>query len=225
MQWVLAHIQPGPHFQEQRKMLRRGIGPQRIGSHNEKIEKHATRLMVALNSFKGSPHELIQRSALTFLAETNGVSDMGIHKFLQRSRSWRCRSCLRREDSQSDWRRAVILERRRNAFIRRKLRQVLACRHLQFPFVDAPFSYQFLFSHVHTVRFIPIWVPGADFRCGRSANTTNLNLIINPRFRKIGNRSSWLNNKIRHVPFEKAKELYVRWLLASPFLLLLISSS
>jgi cytochrome P450 len=66
MAWALAHIQPGPRFSEQRKLLRRGIGPQRVGSHNEKIEKHATRLVVALNNFKGSPRKLIQRSVLTF---------------------------------------------------------------------------------------------------------------------------------------------------------------
>jgi cytochrome P450 len=66
MDWVVAHIQPGPRLSEQRKMLRRGIGPQRVGSHDEKIEKHATRLMVSLNNFKGSPRELIQRSVFTF---------------------------------------------------------------------------------------------------------------------------------------------------------------
>jgi cytochrome P450 len=66
MKWALAHIQPGPHLTEQRKMLRRGIGPQRVGSHDEKIEKHTARLMVALNNFKGSPHELIRRSVLIF---------------------------------------------------------------------------------------------------------------------------------------------------------------
>jgi len=48
-------------------------------------------------------------------------------------------------------------------------------------------------------------------------NTIDLNPTIDSRFRKIGNRSSWLNKQIRHVPFEKAKELYVRWLAASPF--------
>ena len=73
MHWVLAHIQPGPYFSEQRKMLRRGIGPQRVGSHNEKIEKHTTQLMVALSNFEGSPHELISGSALPFLVETNRV--------------------------------------------------------------------------------------------------------------------------------------------------------
>ena len=66
MDWVLGHIQPGPHLSEQRKMLRRGIGPQRVGSHDEKIEKHATRLMVALNNFQGNPRKLIQRSVPTF---------------------------------------------------------------------------------------------------------------------------------------------------------------
>src|SRR5271163_2181830 len=81
MGWVLAHIQPGPHFSEQRKMLRRGIGPQRVGSHDEIIEKHATRLMVALNNFEGSPHELIQRSVFTFWLRRTAFTDMVIHKF------------------------------------------------------------------------------------------------------------------------------------------------
>jgi hypothetical protein len=66
MQWVLAHLQPGPHFSEQRKMLRRGIGPQRVGSHDEKIEKNTIRLMPELGQFGGSPRSLIQRSFFTF---------------------------------------------------------------------------------------------------------------------------------------------------------------
>jgi hypothetical protein len=55
----------GPHLSEQRKMLPRGIGPQRVGSHNEKIEKHTTQLMVALNNFQGSPRKLIQMFVFT----------------------------------------------------------------------------------------------------------------------------------------------------------------
>jgi len=62
LEWVLVFNQPGPHLSQQRKMLRRSIGPQRVGSHDEKIEQNATRLMLELKTFEGNPNPLIIRS-------------------------------------------------------------------------------------------------------------------------------------------------------------------
>ena len=62
LEWVLVFHQPGSHLSQQRKMLRRGIGPQRVDLHNEKIEQSATRLMLGLKTFKGNPNPLIIRS-------------------------------------------------------------------------------------------------------------------------------------------------------------------
>ena len=36
-------------------MLRRGIGPQRVGLHSENIEKNAAKLLLALQGFEGNP--------------------------------------------------------------------------------------------------------------------------------------------------------------------------
>jgi cytochrome P450 len=60
-QWNVALLQPGPHHSNQRKMLRRGIGPQAIGSYNLQIEKAAANLMVNLQDFEGNPHHLLLR--------------------------------------------------------------------------------------------------------------------------------------------------------------------
>jgi len=61
MEWLLPFLQPGSHLSEQRKMLRRGIGPKRISSHSKKIERNAIRLMSELSSFEGNPRPLIMR--------------------------------------------------------------------------------------------------------------------------------------------------------------------
>jgi cytochrome P450 len=61
LKFSLAFTEPGPRLTEQRKMLRRGIGPQRIASHNEKFEKHTTKLALALAQFEGNSRELIMK--------------------------------------------------------------------------------------------------------------------------------------------------------------------
>jgi cytochrome P450 len=60
-QWSVGFMQPGPRHSNQRKMLRRGIGPQAIGSYNPLIEKTATNLMLSLQDFEGNPHHLLLR--------------------------------------------------------------------------------------------------------------------------------------------------------------------
>jgi cytochrome P450 len=43
--WSTAFIQPGPSHSNQRKMLRRGIGPQSVGSYDPSIEVEVAKLM------------------------------------------------------------------------------------------------------------------------------------------------------------------------------------
>ena len=66
LDWTLAFRQPGHRLSEQRKMLRRGIGQQRVGSHNGKIERNTTKLMLELSGFEGNPHSLISKSVPAF---------------------------------------------------------------------------------------------------------------------------------------------------------------
>lgn len=54
-EWNLAFIQPGAKHQFMRKMLRRGIGPQRIASHDHLIQDRVSELMVSLLKLKGAP--------------------------------------------------------------------------------------------------------------------------------------------------------------------------
>jgi hypothetical protein len=61
--WNTSLLQPTFSHSNQRKMLRRGIGPQRVGSHDPLIESEAARLMYELVPFKGNPAPTIQRCA------------------------------------------------------------------------------------------------------------------------------------------------------------------
>ncbi|PVF93579.1 cytochrome P450 [Serendipita vermifera] len=58
--WNLGLVQPGIHHSNQRKMLRRAIGPQRVGSHDPLIESVVAKLMTVLNTFEGNPNDVIQ---------------------------------------------------------------------------------------------------------------------------------------------------------------------
>lgn len=51
--WSPAFAQPNPHYANQRKMLRRGIGPQRIATHNLVIERQTNALLLKLSTFQG----------------------------------------------------------------------------------------------------------------------------------------------------------------------------
>lgn len=63
-QWSLAFMDAVPTHANQRKMLRRGIGPQRIGSHNHIFEKVAAKLMLELHNLKGDfPSPLVLKWA------------------------------------------------------------------------------------------------------------------------------------------------------------------
>ncbi|PVF93577.1 cytochrome P450 [Serendipita vermifera] len=60
--WNPLFIQPGVHLSNQRKMFRRAMGPQRVGSHDPLIEFEVSRLMTALENFQGSPEHTILQS-------------------------------------------------------------------------------------------------------------------------------------------------------------------
>jgi hypothetical protein len=53
-------LQPGSHLSNQRKMLRRAIGPQRVGSHDSRIESDVAKLAIVMNTFQGAPVDIVQ---------------------------------------------------------------------------------------------------------------------------------------------------------------------
>jgi cytochrome P450 len=59
--WRLALLDSGPSHSNQRKMLRKGIGPQRLGGHNPIIERITAKLMLELRDFKGDPPSLVMK--------------------------------------------------------------------------------------------------------------------------------------------------------------------
>lgn len=149
IQWSTVVIQPGPHHSNQRKMLRRGIGPQRVGSHDSIIEKNASKLMIELQKFKGDPRPLMLQDLGKIIIEVAYGTKLPI-TMTKRLSSWNIE----------------LTELGNHAFF-------------NFWFVDI----------FHFLRFIPSWMPGAEFK-------------------RIGDRSTWLSNQVRYVPFEKAKELH-----------------
>lgn len=60
LEWSTAFLQPGPSHSNQRKMLRKSIGPQRVTIYNTLIETEAAKLMLTLQTLKGDPARTIQ---------------------------------------------------------------------------------------------------------------------------------------------------------------------
>jgi hypothetical protein len=58
--WDLAFLQPGHQFSTQRKMLRRSLGPQAVGSHDTHLESEVVKFMTVLDTFQGHPGETIR---------------------------------------------------------------------------------------------------------------------------------------------------------------------
>ncbi|PVF93573.1 cytochrome P450 [Serendipita vermifera] len=58
--WNPLFIPPGDHLFHQRKMLRRAIGPHRVGTHDQIIEFEIGKLMTVLETFQGDPDHTIQ---------------------------------------------------------------------------------------------------------------------------------------------------------------------
>lgn len=67
--WDLAFIQPGPHHSNQRKMLRRVIGPQTVGQHDPLIESTVAKFMTVLETFQGNPNDLVQYCVGEFISK------------------------------------------------------------------------------------------------------------------------------------------------------------
>ncbi|KIM28405.1 hypothetical protein M408DRAFT_23786 [Serendipita vermifera MAFF 305830] len=57
--WTLPNLPPGGKHAEVRKMMRRAIGPQRVGHHDPVVEKCAARLALKLQTVKGDPSQII----------------------------------------------------------------------------------------------------------------------------------------------------------------------
>jgi hypothetical protein len=77
--WALTFSQATSQHANQRKMLRRGIGPQRIGSHNALIESEIAKFMLELETFQGDPFQAVQRYARSDLSilRQNSISVAG----------------------------------------------------------------------------------------------------------------------------------------------------
>ncbi|KIM28318.1 hypothetical protein M408DRAFT_329423 [Serendipita vermifera MAFF 305830] len=148
-QWSPVLAQPGLHHSNQRKMLRRGIGPQRVGSHDPIIEKNITKLMLTLQRFQGDPHPLMLRAIGDIVIEVTYGTKLP--------------SSMNR--GLSSWNIEVM--------------DLVNPAFFAFWLVD-------IFPFLH---FIPSWMPGA-------------------KFKRIGDRSTWLCKQIRYAPFEKACELH-----------------
>ncbi|PVF97322.1 cytochrome P450 [Serendipita vermifera] len=59
-EWEMPLLQPGPHHSNQRKMLHRAIGTQRVGSHDPRIESEVAKLVAVLSTFQGTPITVVQ---------------------------------------------------------------------------------------------------------------------------------------------------------------------
>lgn len=61
MSWAVIMLQPGQTHLTQRKMIRRGIGPQRVESYDTSIEAEIGKLMVDLASHQGDPNLTVRQ--------------------------------------------------------------------------------------------------------------------------------------------------------------------
>jgi hypothetical protein len=59
--WLIAFRQPSKDFQEMRKMLKPGVGPQVLGSYDNLVADGLKELVVNLNGFRGDPTEMVKR--------------------------------------------------------------------------------------------------------------------------------------------------------------------
>ena len=64
MRWRLPLLQPGPILQDQRRLLRRIIGPQGLPKHQYLITSEIHNLLCDLNGFKGEPSRRVAKYVL-----------------------------------------------------------------------------------------------------------------------------------------------------------------
>ncbi|KIM28315.1 hypothetical protein M408DRAFT_23718 [Serendipita vermifera MAFF 305830] len=147
--WTMPNLPPGPKLAEARKMLRRAIGPQRVGHHDPAIEKSAARAMVTLQTVKGGPTTAFFNEVGRLVTTVTYGEEM-----------WRTMG-----DDLANWN----------------------CEQMKY--INEAFFNFWPVDIMNFLRFIPSWMPGAYFK-------------------KMGDRSKWLSNQVRHIPFLKAQELY-----------------
>lgn len=61
--WFTINQQPGPAHTEQRKIIRKAIGPQEVPHYDYVLEQEAEKLLKRLSGFKGDPRPLLVQSA------------------------------------------------------------------------------------------------------------------------------------------------------------------
>jgi cytochrome P450 len=59
--WKLAMLQPGNDLTNQKKILRRVIGPQAVGEYDGFIQSEVAKLLEDLSEFTGDPYSLLSR--------------------------------------------------------------------------------------------------------------------------------------------------------------------
>jgi hypothetical protein len=61
MRWRLPMLQPGQIHQDQRKLLRRVIGPQELSKHQHLVASEVHALLSDLNGFSGEPSRTVAK--------------------------------------------------------------------------------------------------------------------------------------------------------------------
>ncbi|PVF97215.1 cytochrome P450 [Serendipita vermifera] len=59
-EWIITFLSLGVNHSNQRKMIRRGLGPQRVGCYDANIESAVEKLMTVLDTFQGNPSQTIK---------------------------------------------------------------------------------------------------------------------------------------------------------------------
>ncbi|KAG8819985.1 hypothetical protein FRC17_010285, partial [Serendipita sp. 399] len=147
--WSLAFMQPGVHHSNQRRMLRKAIGPARVSSHDSRIEQIANEMMLQLVEFKGYLPRVVTKV-------------MG----------------------------NLITSLSYGEVVRKEMGDELA-KHNQeiMHFAEYALFNVWIVDFLHSLRFIPSWLPGANFK-------------------RIGARTRWLSDYIRFKPFKMIQDLY-----------------
>jgi cytochrome P450 len=57
--WSLLQTQPGPDFNELRKIIRRVLGPQSVDDYDPLMEQEADALVARLRDFSGDPTNMV----------------------------------------------------------------------------------------------------------------------------------------------------------------------
>ncbi|KAG8825363.1 hypothetical protein FRC19_011600 [Serendipita sp. 401] len=69
LNWMLSLIQPGVHHSNQRKMIRRGIGPSTIGSYDPRVERITCDFMLRLAKTQGYVPDIVMEAMSQVIIE------------------------------------------------------------------------------------------------------------------------------------------------------------